>query len=145
MIRVSPRALAAFAITAGIASASLPALADDMLPQPVPSPEGRPSAAGITPATGAEIASVTPATLAGLLNFCVEANFVSHDDGDSVQTALNAKTNAVPSDQNGSMDYAIGTAGQMVVSGKTSTIAPLDPATQTRICSTVLARSKSMI
>ncbi|NHO31299.1 alcohol dehydrogenase [Acetobacter fallax] len=145
MIRFSPRALAAFAITAGITSASLPALAGDMLAQPTTTPEGRPSAAGILPATGAEVASVTPVNLAGLLNYCVETELVSHDDGDSVQTALNAKTNAVPSDQNGNMDYAVGSAGQMIVAGKVTTVTPLDTGAQGKICSAVLARSKSMI
>ncbi len=146
MIRISPRTFAAFAIAAGFATASLPALADDgPEPQPAFTSEGRPSAAGIGPASPAEVASISPTNLAGLLNYCVETELVSHDDGDSVQTALNAKTNAVPMDQNGNVDYAIGSAGQLSIAGKATSVPQLDTAAQGKVCSAVLARSKSMI
>ena len=135
MIRLSSCVLAALALSAGIASSVVSARADDH-PLTVPN---------LPVASVSDVASISPVNVAGLLNYCIEVELVSHDDGDSVQTALNTKTNAVPSDQTGNMDYAIGSAGQLSVNGKASTITPMDTAGQGKMCSAVLTRAKSPI
>ncbi|NHN88147.1 alcohol dehydrogenase [Acetobacter conturbans] len=137
MTRFYLRVLGVASIIAGTSSVVLPAHAADL-----------PAVYGQAPtavASSADVASVSPANVAGLLNYCVETNLVSHDDGDSLQAAVNAKTNAVPNDQNGNMDYAIGTTGEFLISGKRSTITSLDQPAQGKVCSSVLTRAKSLI
>ncbi|GBQ92820.1 hypothetical protein AA23498_1558 [Acetobacter nitrogenifigens DSM 23921 = NBRC 105050] len=149
MTRLSTHVLAALAVAAGLASVSPAARAD----QPAPVSKGgetatsdkNPTGTNLAVATAAQVAEISPANVAGLLNYCVETEQVSHEDGDAVQTALNAKTNAVPTDHAGNMDYAIGTAGQFLVGGKASTLTGLDQPAQGKLCTVVLARSRSLI
>ncbi|MFT8718004.1 alcohol dehydrogenase [Acetobacter sp.] len=137
MTRFHLHIVAAAALAAGSASFILPAHAADLPPVYGQSPT--------TVATPGDVASVSPANVAGLLNYCVETELVSHDDGDVLQAKVNAKTNAVPMDQNGNMDYAIGSSGQFLISGKRSTITSLDHDSQGKVCSAVLTRAKSLI
>ncbi|MBU2655844.1 hypothetical protein KOE73_16115, partial [Acidomonas methanolica] len=44
------------------------------------------------------VAAIASADLAGVINYCIEINLITHGNGDAVQTALNAKTHAVPPD-----------------------------------------------
>ncbi|MCE0742877.1 alcohol dehydrogenase [Acetobacter sicerae] len=137
MTRFYLRVLAATSFVAGAASVALSAHAAEL-----PAVYGKAPTAVASPA---DVASVSPANVAGLLNYCVETNQVSHDDGDSLQAAINAKTNAVPMDHNGNMDYAIGSSGEFLINGNRSTITSLEPAAQGNVCSSVLARAKSLI
>ncbi|MBV1829481.1 hypothetical protein HNW77_02075 [Komagataeibacter sp. AV436] len=58
------------------------------------------------------ILAATPgARLAGYLNFCIGNGLAQHDEATPLLVALIEKTNAVPPDEKGNMDYAYGTAG----------------------------------
>ncbi|GBQ30740.1 hypothetical protein AA12717_3563 [Gluconacetobacter sacchari DSM 12717] len=138
MIRFSLRACAVLVAVTGFAMHSLPALAG-------PTEDHPPIVNDFAPATVSGVGGISLANLAGVLNYCVDVNLVSHQDGDAVQTAINAKTGATPPDQRGNVDYAVGTAGQFIVGGTTSTLTRLEAADQGKICSAVLTRAKSSI
>lgn len=138
MIRFSPQAIAVLAAAVGFATQSFPmraAQAEDRAP----------IVNDFTPVTVGAVGAITPVNLAGVLNYCIETNLISHHDGDAVQTSLNAKTHATPPDQTGQVDYADGSAGQFVVGNTTSTITKLDATNQAKTCQAVLARAKSAI
>lgn len=138
MIRFSPRVFAALVAVTGFATQSLPAHAEQ-------SEDRAPITNNFAPATASAVGAITPANLAGVLNYCIETNLVSHQDGDALQKAINAKTNATPPDQTGNVDYAAGSTGQFIVSGTTLTLTKLDAADQGKTCSAVLSRAKSSI
>lgn len=135
MIRFSPRIIAILVATTGLSAFSLTAQAEDRAPFVNEAP----------PAAAPAVAAIAPADLAGVLNYCIETNFVTHGNGDAVQTALNAKTHAVPPDQHGNVDYATGTTGQFIVGNALSTITKLSAPDQGKICSLVVARAQSLI
>ncbi|MBB2166780.1 alcohol dehydrogenase [Gluconacetobacter aggeris] len=138
MIRFSLRAVAILAAAIGFATQSLSVRAAH-------AEDRAPIVNDFAPVTAAAVGAITPVNLAGVLNYCIETNLVSHQDGDAVQTSLNAKTHAVPPGQTGHVDYAVGSAGQFIVGNTISTITRLDASGQAKTCSAVLARAKSAI
>lgn len=56
------------------------------------------------------LTGATPDNIAGLLNYCVEVEYLSYDEGNPPLDGLIAKYHSV-NQTGGSMDYAIGTAG----------------------------------
>ncbi|GBQ23715.1 hypothetical protein AA0472_1192 [Acetobacter estunensis NRIC 0472] len=138
MIRFSLRALAVATAIAGASSFSFTAA--NAAEPPAPTAGNPPSAV----ASASDVAAVSPANLAGLLNYCIMTDHISHEDGDALQTAVNEKTNAVPTDQRGNMDYAVGSTGQFEINGQRSTITSLESDAQGRVCGAVLTRAKTI-
>lgn len=93
----------------------------------------------------ASINAASPANVAGALNYCIETDAVSDEDGTPTLVSLSKKSNAVPADQSGNMDYAYGTAGQFFVGGKATTMASMPHDEQKKLCGAVLSRAKSSI
>ncbi|MDG6095768.1 alcohol dehydrogenase [Acetobacter sp. AN02] len=96
-------------------------------------------------ATQASVAGASPVNVAGALNYCIETEAVSDEDGTPTLVSLSKKYDAVPADHAGNKDYAIGTAGEFVAGGQTTTITGLPADDQKKLCGTVLSRAKSLL
>ncbi|GBQ37494.1 alcohol dehydrogenase small subunit [Komagataeibacter saccharivorans NRIC 0614] len=92
------------------------------------------------------VASAKPADLGGILNYCIQSNYLSSAEAWPVLAALNKKTNDVPSNSKGNMSYADGSTGLLKVGGA-EPISLEDASTTIRqqACAKVEARAKSML
>ena len=82
--------------------------------------------------------------MAGRRNYGVETGRGSSEDGEAWQAKVKAKTNAVPADQHGSRDYAMGRSGEFQISGKRTTLTVLGHDDQAKLCSAVLTRAQGL-
>ncbi|AQU87821.1 alcohol dehydrogenase [Komagataeibacter nataicola] len=92
------------------------------------------------------VASAKPADLGGIMNYCIQSNYLTASEAWPVLAAFNKKTNDVPSNQKGNMSYADGSTGLLKVGGK-APISLEDASTDIRkqACAKVEARAKSML
>ncbi|GAB6967238.1 hypothetical protein JCM25156A_12750 [Komagataeibacter kakiaceti JCM 25156] len=93
------------------------------------------------------VASATPADLGGVMNYCIQSNYLDSKEAWPVLAALNKKTNDVPSDSKGNMSYADGSTGLLKVGGGQPPISLEDASAdiRTQACAKVEARAKSML
>jgi len=130
--------LSALSLVAAMTCSSVSAYADQ-----APGDVGTPALSDVD--LSGFVASADPVEVAGLLNYCTETNYVSYDDGFQVLQSYNKKTNAVPEGQEGNMNYARGTAGQMLVNGKTYSLPMSVVPVREKACKAVLARAKAAL
>ena len=92
------------------------------------------------------VSSAKPADLGGILNYCIQSNYLTAPEAWPVLAALNKKTNDVPSNSKGNMSYADGSTGLLKVGGK-APISLEDASTDIRreACAKVEARAKSLL
>ncbi|GBQ41313.1 DUF2501 domain-containing protein [Komagataeibacter europaeus] len=92
------------------------------------------------------VASAKPADLGGIMNYCIQSNYLTASEAWPVLAAFNKKTNDVPSNQKGNMSYADGSTGLLKVGGK-APISLEDASADIRkhACAKVEARAKSML
>ena len=92
----------------GLGLASQAAMAQEQSPPPPPAVQGTP---------GKDFTGVSPTNLAGIMNYCVEQQYVSYDEGNPVLYGLSEKYKATEQTV-GNFDYALGTAGYFDSNGK---------------------------
>ncbi|MBO1323718.1 DUF2501 domain-containing protein [Acetobacter sp. TBRC 12305] len=91
------------------------------------------------------VATIDPAENAGLLNYCVQNEYVDYDDAFHTLQEYVKKTNAVPDGAEGNMFYAVGSAGQIRAKDKIYTVAMATLPIRQKTCKAVLARAKSSL
>ena len=137
------RALSALALTTSLlAGAPVLAHAQELN---IPVVRGGDTSSLTTVDPSDQVAAINPAENAGLLNYCVQNEYVDYDDGFRVLQEFVKKTNAVPEGADGNMFYAIGTAGQLRVNNKTYSIATATLPIRQSTCKVVLARAKASL
>jgi len=92
-----------------------------------------------------DLTGVSPANLAGIVNYCIELNYLGYDEGEPTLNALIDKSNAVPKTQDGNFDYALGTAGHFDRQGSRYDMAALSTADRTAACHNALTVAKPMM
>lgn len=92
------------------------------------------------------VASIDPKENAGLLNYCVQNEYVpDYDDAFRTLLEYNKKTNAVSDGADGNMFYAIGSAGQIRLNDHTYTVAMATLPLRQKTCKAVLERAKAAL
>ncbi|GBR11668.1 alcohol dehydrogenase [Gluconobacter frateurii] len=102
------RIVPAFGLVIGLGMVSSAALAQEQSPPPPPAVQGTP---------GKDFTGVSPANLAGIMNYCVELQYLSYDEGNPALYGLSEKYKATEQTV-GNEDYALGTAGYFNSNGK---------------------------
>lgn len=145
----SVRALSALAVTTMLAAPVFAHAADT--PAPV-SKGGEQAEAGMKSANlsntdvSGYVGSIDPAEVGGLLNYCTQGNYVpDYDAAFKVLQSYNKKTNSVPDGQEGNMNYARGTAGQLQANGQTYSLATSAISVRQKTCQAVLARAQAAL
>ncbi|EHH67869.1 alcohol dehydrogenase [Gluconobacter morbifer] len=96
------------ALGLGLVSTAAMAQDDAQTVPPPPAVKGTP---------GKDFSSVSPTNLAGIMNYCIEEEYVSYDEGNPVLYGLAEKYKATEQTV-GNYDYALGTAGYFNSNGK---------------------------
>ncbi len=140
------RALSALALTSSVlATMPAPAHAEDQtLTMPVI--RGGDTSLLSTVDPSGYVASIDPKENAGLLNYCVQNEYVpDYDDAFRTLLEYNKKTNAVSDGADGNMFYAIGSAGQIRLNDHTYTVAMATLPLRQKTCKAVLERAKAAL
>jgi len=102
---------------------------------------------GATPNLGVgteNLTGISPDNLAGLLNYCVELQYLSYDEGNPPLDGLIAKYKSVNM-TGGSMDYATGTAGYMTRNGTRYDMAALQIDQRKTTCQNAVKAAQPML
>ncbi|AOW45654.1 hypothetical protein [Acetobacter ascendens] len=141
---IAVRALSALALTTSLlAGAAVSAHAQENTDAPVTRAGDTSRLTDVDPS--GFVGSIDPAENAGLLNYCVQNEYVDYDDGWRTLQEYNKKTNAVPEGQEGSMPYANGSAGLLHANNHTYTIAMAVLPVRQKTCKAVLERAKASL
>ena len=140
---IAVRAMSALAITASmLAFVPAQAHAEDT---GAPAPRAGATSRLTTVDPSGFVDSIAPAENAGLLNYCVQNEYVPYDEAFRTLQAYVKKTNAVPAGNEGNPAYAVGTAGQLQANGHTYSIALAVLPVRQKTCAAVYARAKAAL
>ena len=102
------RIVPALGLALGLGVMSTAAMAQEQSPPPPAAVQGTP---------GKDFTGVSPVNLAGIMNYCVELQYLSYDEGNPALYGLSEKYKATEQTV-GNEDYALGTAGFFNSNGK---------------------------